>query len=185
MSEIHEELPNESFPTPQGIVTATVCSKSGKLPIPGLCDGTIRNEYFAEGTVPTTSCNVHYAGAVCAYSYLTGPLPASPECPFKVSGVLTLNPDTLAPPTEEGDGTAVEQPGTAEDPGAALELPTPSVTCQHNAMFFATPGYESLLELQKLEMAAGGITYGVPEQPAEGGAVTPAPDQQQPQAPQQ
>ena len=99
MSEIHAELPNESFPTPSGIVTAVVCSQSGKLPVPGLCDGSTRTEYFAEGTVPATSCNVHYAGAICAYSYLTSPTPASPECPFKIPGVLTLNPDTLAPPT--------------------------------------------------------------------------------------
>ncbi len=180
MSQIHEELPNQSFPTPSGIVTAQVCSQSGKLPVPGLCDATIKSEYFAEGTVPTTSCNVHYAGAVCAYSYLTGPVPASPECPFKVSGVLTLNPDTLTPPaeegTEEGDTTAQQPQGTEEDPAGLTAPQTPTVTCQHNAMFFATPGYEGLLQLQQAEMAAAGIGYGMPEeqpeQPAEG-AVTP------------
>ena len=179
MSQIHEELPNQAFPTPSGIVTAQVCSKSGKLPVPGLCDGCIKNEYFAEGTVPTTSCNVHYAGAVCAYSYLTSPVPASPECPFKVSGVLTLNPDTLAPPVGEGmeegtEGETTLSPDTTEDPAALAAVQTPTVTCQHNAMFFATPGYESLLQLQQAEMAAAGIGgYGTPEeQPAEG-AITP------------
>ena len=65
MSEIHAELPNESFPIPTGISTATVCSQSGKLPVPGLCDGTLQTEYFAEGTIPETSCNVHYSGTVC------------------------------------------------------------------------------------------------------------------------
>ena len=44
MSRIHEELPSESFYTPSGIVTATVCSRSGKLPIPGLCDATLSRE---------------------------------------------------------------------------------------------------------------------------------------------
>jgi len=175
MSEIHEELPNESFPTPSGLTTAVVCSQSGKLPVPGLCDGSTKTEYFAEGTVPTTSCNVHYAGAVCAYSYLTGPVPASPECPFKVSGVLTLNPDTLAPPTEDtaGEGTVAAPQGTEEDPAAIAAAQTPTVTCQHNAMFFATPGYESLLQLQQAEMAAAGIGYGMPEEQPTEGPVTP------------
>ena len=183
MSQIHEGLPNESFPTPTGLVTATVCSQSGKLPVPGLCDGTKRTEYFAEGTVPTTTCNVHYSGAVCAYSVLTGAVPASPECPSKVPGVLTLNPDTLTPATEESEGTE-QAPGTPEDP-AALQQQNPGVTCQHNAMFFATPGYEALIAQQQLEMAAAGIAYGMPEeQPAtgEGGAVTPTPEGGQPPA---
>lgn len=174
MSKVHEGLPNQSFPTPAGIVTATVCSQSGKLPVPGLCDGTRRTEYFAEGTVPATTCNVHYSGSFCAYSILQGsPVSASPECPFKTSGVMTLNPDTLAPATEDG----TEQ-GSTEDP-AALQQPTPSVTCQHNAMFFATPGYEGLLLQQQAEMAAAGIAYGTPpeQQTDTGGEGAITPDQ--------
>jgi len=166
MSEIHAELPNESFPTPSGIVTATICTQSGKLPVPGLCDNTLRTEYFAEGTVPTTTCNVHYGGAVCAYSILTGAVPASPECPFKTLGSLTLNPDTLpenmglpAQTTEETQQTG------AVDPAAEQTAPAVStVTCQHNAMFFATPGYEGIVEAQKNELAAAGIAYGMPEE---------------------
>lgn len=88
MSKIHEELPNEPFNIPSGIVTATVCSRSGKLPIEGLCNGTLRSEYFAEGTVPTETCDVHYAGQVCTYSNL----PACEGCPFKVEGILELTP---------------------------------------------------------------------------------------------
>ena len=53
MSQIHADLPNEPFSVPAGIVTATVCSKSGKLPIPGLCDGSLNTEYFADGVTPT------------------------------------------------------------------------------------------------------------------------------------
>ena len=60
MAKIHEELPSQSFTMPSGIVQATVCARSGKLPIAGLCDGTLKTEYFAEGNVPTESCNVHY-----------------------------------------------------------------------------------------------------------------------------
>lgn len=179
MSKIHEELPNQAFPTPQGIVTATVCSQSGKLPVAGLCNGTLKTEYFAEGTVPTTSCQVHYAGAVCAYSILTGATPASPECPFKVSGVLTLNPDTLTPPTVESVAEdAAPSQGTEEDPAAlaAPSSPLVTVTCQHNNIFFATPGYEGLLEMQRAEMAASGVASGSPElqQPNPEAAMPPA-----------
>ncbi|MDE6128021.1 MAG: glycosyl transferase, partial [Lachnospiraceae bacterium] len=90
MAEIHQDLPNERFPIPSGIVQASVCSQSGKLPIAGLCDvaGTVRTEYFAEGTVPTESCDVHYVGDICVYANL----PASAECPFKYPGALTLLP---------------------------------------------------------------------------------------------
>ena len=49
MEQIHAELPSATFEVPDGIVTATVCSKSGKLPISGLCDGTLITEYFEEG----------------------------------------------------------------------------------------------------------------------------------------
>ena len=88
MSEIHAELPSESFSVPSGIVTATVCSRSGKSPIAGLCDGTLRTEYFTEDTIPSETCDVHYAGQICQYSTL----PACEFCPFKVEGVVELTP---------------------------------------------------------------------------------------------
>ncbi|MEG1848074.1 MAG: transglycosylase domain-containing protein, partial [Lachnospiraceae bacterium] len=88
MSKIHEGLPNKSFSTPAGITTATICSRSGKLPIAGVCDATLRTEYFAEGTVPTESCDVHYQGMVCVYSGL----PATDNCPFKAAQTMELPP---------------------------------------------------------------------------------------------
>ncbi|MBQ7615971.1 MAG: transglycosylase domain-containing protein [Butyrivibrio sp.] len=92
MEQVHKDLPYSSFTTPSGIVTATVCSRSGKQPIAGLCDGTLHSEYFEEGTVPTGSCDVHYAGTICAYDNL----PASETCPFKAAGVFELTPEVPA-----------------------------------------------------------------------------------------
>ena len=46
MERIHENLPSKSFETPANIVQATVCSRSGKLPIPGLCGATLKTEFF-------------------------------------------------------------------------------------------------------------------------------------------
>ena len=49
MSRIHENLENKSFEMPDGITSATVCSASGKLPIPGICDGMMRNRILCRG----------------------------------------------------------------------------------------------------------------------------------------
>lgn len=51
MSRIHEGLENKDFEKPSGIVQATICTKSGKLAVAGLCDsdgreGIVRNEYL-------------------------------------------------------------------------------------------------------------------------------------------
>lgn len=60
MKKIHENLSYKDFVQPAGITTASICTKSGKLPVDGLCNGTIGTEYFAEGTVPTDSCDSSY-----------------------------------------------------------------------------------------------------------------------------
>ncbi len=156
MSKIHEELPSQSFQMPaSGIVTATVCSKSGKLPIPGLCDGTIRSEYFAEGTVPTESCNVHYQGFVCPYSNL----PANDPCPFKVQGVLELTPPEDAS-LLQGSGTVPAEPITQEvtnPDGTVSTITIPHAntnTCIHTFEYMAQPGIEGIIEQQRNEMTA-------------------------------
>ncbi|MGN0280365.1 MAG: transglycosylase domain-containing protein [Lachnospiraceae bacterium] len=152
MSKIHEELPNESFSVPAGIVTATVCSRSGKLPIAGLCDGTLRTEYFAEGTVPEETCDVHYAGQVCQYSNL----PATEFCPFKVEGVLELTPVedvSLQSGTAAAMGTTPATEEVVHEDGSVTTEPvTPTNVCPHNAEFFANPDYENILNAQRAEM---------------------------------
>ena len=155
MSQIHEDLPSKSFSVPSGIVTATVCSRSGKQPIAGLCDGTLRTEYFAEGTVPTETCDVHYAGQICQYSNL----PARELCPFKVEGVIELTPvEPVA--LQSGSPTASQisptAPEAASPEGAEGETPAPAPQtnlCPHDETFFATPGYEGLIEAQRAEIA--------------------------------
>ena len=143
MERVHEDLPSESFSVPSGIVQAQVCSRSGKLPIPGLCDATTVTEYFAEGTVPTESCDVHYQGDICAYDHL----PASYDCPFKTYGIAEMplvedssliSGSTII--TENADGTQT------------VTAPATSKQCQHNAEFFANPDYESVLSSQRWEI---------------------------------
>lgn len=154
MSQIHEGLPNESFPVPSGIVTATVCARSGKLPIDGLCSGTMRTEYFAEGTVPTATCDVHYAGQVCQYCSL----PAYEGCPFKVESVLELTPIediSLQSGSAAASGQPVqpqpEQPA-AEDGSVVQQPSTPVNMCPHSPEFFANPDWEAIVNGQRAEM---------------------------------
>lgn len=150
MSRIHEDLPSASFTMPaSGIVQATVCARSGKLPIAGLCDGTLTTEYFAEGTVPTESCDVHYRGMLCQYCGL----PASEGCPFAVEGVRELTP--IEHPSLQ-QGSALTQQITNEDGTVSIVPvdPNQSNVCPHNAEFMAQPGIEGIIEQQRNEILA-------------------------------
>ena len=140
MERIHENLPNEQFAIPEGIVQAQVCSRSGKLPIPGICDATTVTEYFAEGTVPVESCDIHYQGPICNYDQL----PASPECPFKYDGILEL-PLVEHPSLVSGSTTITQN----EDGTQTVTTPYTSTVCQHDAAFFANPDYETILQQQQ------------------------------------
>ncbi|MDE6892057.1 MAG: transglycosylase domain-containing protein [Lachnospiraceae bacterium] len=167
MSKIHEGLPSASFPMPSsGIVQATVCARSGKLPIAGLCDGTLKTEYFAEGTVPTESCDVHFRGMLCQYCGL----PASEGCPFAVEGVRELLP--IEHPSLQ-QGSAQMQQITNED-GTVSTVPldpNQTNTCPHNAEFMAQPGIEGIIEQQRNEILAA---QQAAIAAAEGGGAPPA-----------
>lgn len=151
MKQIHENLPNQQFPVPEGIVQMEVCSQSGKLPVPGFCDGYVVSEYFAEGTEPTESCDIHYEGELCAYDHL----PASPECPFKTYGRAQL-------PLVEDASLISGSTMVTENPDGTLTYVTPPTNshCQHDASFFANPDYESILNNQQWEMNQNGVSFG-------------------------
>lgn len=73
MERIHENLEYKDFTQPDGIVTATVCKKSGKLAVEGLCDcdprgSMVETEYFAAGTEPTEVCDHHISATICTAS---------------------------------------------------------------------------------------------------------------------
>ncbi len=91
METIHikKALAYKEFEIPDSIVTAEVCTKSGKLAVPGLCDhadggSTVKTEYFAKGTVPTEYCDMHIKVVVCADTFEF----PNPECMTVVEKVL-------------------------------------------------------------------------------------------------
>lgn len=70
MSRIHEGLAPKEFSRPENLTTATICRKSGKLAVEGVCDSDPRGsmvttEYFANGTVPTDYCDHHVSATIC------------------------------------------------------------------------------------------------------------------------
>jgi len=99
MQKIHEDLPYKDFERPSGITSASICKESGKLAVPGLCDldprgSTIKSEYFAAGTVPTESCDVHIKATICKDSGLF----ATEYCPesSKQEKIYIVRPESLA-----------------------------------------------------------------------------------------
>ncbi len=188
MAQIHEGLANESFPVPAGIVTATVCARSGKLPIEGLCNGTVRTEYFAEGTVPTATCDVHYAGQICQYCNL----PAYEGCPFKSEGVMELTPVediSLQSGSAAASGQPAPQPQPAEtvnEDGTVTQAPAaPANMCPHSPEFFANPDWEAVVNGQRAEMEQRALAAQQAAQQAAQEQQQAAPPPEQPQAPEQ
>ena len=139
MQEIHSDLETKSFEKPEGIIQQTVCSRSGKLPIPGLCDATLVTEYFTEATVPTESCNIHYDGYICEYTRQ----PACETCPFKIYSTAEL---PLIEDASLLSGSNAPADGTAET--------NPSNMCPHNEAFFLDPNYPNILQQQRNELEA-------------------------------
>ncbi len=93
MSRIHESLDNKEFVKPEEIIQVDVCSESGKLPIPGVCDmdqrgSMVINEYFAKGFEPTESCDVHIIAHVC---HVTGQL-ATEMCYWPAPQIRVILP---------------------------------------------------------------------------------------------
>lgn len=147
MERVHENLPDPGFEIPEGIEKVTICSKSGKLPVPGLCDGCLREEYFTKETVPTDYCNVHYAGDVCA---LDG-LPACPNCPFKYPGVLTLTPvedESLW----EGSTVVVEDP--LNPLNVVTYQPVTTTYCHHTYEFMTQENIDDILAVESAQYYA-------------------------------
>ena len=91
MGRIHEGLEYKDFVKPEGITTSTICSKSGKLAVAGLCslDGSAVTEYFDASKLPTESCDCHVVGRVCA---LTG-MRAADSCPYGLPGTIIVSPN--------------------------------------------------------------------------------------------
>ena len=97
MTRLHEGLEDPGFEVPESVETATICRKSGKLAIPGVCSSDPRGnasytEYFAKGSTPTEVCDIHVRATVCQ---ITGLLPGT-WCPRTTHVRLALPSDATS-----------------------------------------------------------------------------------------
>ena len=105
MSRACEGLPAKEFPErPSNIEEVSICHKSGKLAVPGVCDADpegsmVYTEYFARGTAPTEVCDHHVQVTVCKDS---GAL-ATEFCPSssRVTRVYRLITDEITGSTDD------------------------------------------------------------------------------------
>lgn len=129
MEEIHSTLAleNKTFEKPDSIVKAVICTKSGELAIPGVCDhapsgNCAKTEYFAKGTAPTKYCTAHVKVSVCKDS---GHF-ASPYCPasslqdiiYLIKEETSPTDDTpfLYPTDERADPCPIHSGGSISPP---------------------------------------------------------------------
>lgn len=118
MTKVHEGLENKPImDKPEDIIEVTVCSQSGKLPNPGMCDHTLYTEFFAKGTEPTTYCDVHMSGGIICQ---TDHILATQYCPYKGTGTIVTLPEE-DPALWEGTALAAEITG----------IPVAPRTCHH------------------------------------------------------
>ncbi len=114
METIHSEkqLEYKEFDMPDSILTAKICTKSGKLAISGICDkyyggSTVKTEYFAKGTVPTEYCDCHVKVTICKDTKLL----ATGHCTNTAERVLLVKDEPIIYyPTETDPTTATPTP---------------------------------------------------------------------------
>ena len=155
MGRIHENLDYKDFNKPDGITTATVCKKSGKLAVAGLCDSDprgsmVESEYFASGTVPKDYCDHHVrvtidlsTGGIATDTcpeelrssnvYITGGSAGTQDAPYLLTDDLANSLNAAGSedpnaPTTGGAGDASTDAGTAAPAGDTPAVETPAET---------------------------------------------------------
>ncbi|MCI8484687.1 MAG: PBP1A family penicillin-binding protein [Lachnospiraceae bacterium] len=129
MGRIHENLEYRDFTQPEGITTAAVCKKSGKLAVEGLCDADprgsmVETEFFAAGTVPTEYCDHHVSATICTVSGML----ANEFCPEenRQAGIYIVggSPDTEDGPYLLSDSLSQENYCTVHNAASMIpEIP--------------------------------------------------------------
>lgn len=105
MKDVHKNLEKKSFKKPEGVVTAKVCTQSGKLATSS-CKSTYE-EYFAAGTVPK-ECDGHVVVKLCKE---TGKV-ATDYCPETEEKAYTDKPEkeqnaTWSPAGKASSGASI------------------------------------------------------------------------------
>lgn len=133
MEDVHKIKGCEpkQFVRPSSIVSATVCTKCGKLAVPGVCDKTpdescMRTEIFAKGTVPYETCTCHEKVTMCKDSGCR----ATEYCPNTEERVYLIKVETELAKEHGGtkDTKYIMTPEEDKECPLHTEAPTPSPT---------------------------------------------------------
>lgn len=118
MRKVHKGLPPRDFEPPEGLVRATVCSKSGLRPSENCPPGHLVTDLFPQGQVPRESCEVHVMLEVCQCS---GLLPTG-FCPHQEKRSFFQREEPPVPTDQRWRGAPGRLPGDAG-------LAPPTETC--------------------------------------------------------
>ena len=133
MENVHKRKGCEvkNFERPSSIVSATICTKCGKLAIAGVCDKTegescMKTEIFAKGTVPYEYCDCHEKVKMCTDSGCR----ATEYCPHTTERVYLIKTETELSKEHGGtlDTKYIMTPEEDKDCPLHTEAPTPSPT---------------------------------------------------------
>ncbi|MDO4788606.1 MAG: transglycosylase domain-containing protein [Johnsonella sp.] len=148
MTRVHEGKPDIGFPVPDSIETATICRKSGKLPISGICKYDPRGdatytEYFEKGTIPDEICDAHTSMTVCADSMQK----PTEFCTNLSSRVITILPKGNTNATDDSvfswPGTCSIHTGVPAESAPEASLDSPPKEKNSSAQPIG-PGYQTL-----------------------------------------
>ncbi|NLJ33020.1 MAG: PBP1A family penicillin-binding protein [Firmicutes bacterium] len=89
MREVVKDTPATDFPRPSGIISVSICSRSGLLPGEQCPAEDIRGEIFLPGTEPKEVCTAHEEVLICPES---GAL-ATEYCPHPEPHIFVRGPD--------------------------------------------------------------------------------------------
>lgn len=144
-----------TFEKPDNIITATVCATSGLLPVEGHCPST-KTEYFAKGTEPTKTCDIHQTIVLCKDTHYK----ATEFCPETATFHYTVN--------EDGDITITDDTDI-QFPNRFYEITCPEhVAPEPDDITIETPPEESVTTYTITTSTEGKGYISGPSQVAEG-----------------
>ncbi len=97
MQKATEGMASSSFKKPSQLVTASICTKSGKLANAFCPEDQLITEIFMRGTQPKETCDLHMQVEICDDSKLL----ANPYCPHKTKVTFVKGEKTDTPIPEE------------------------------------------------------------------------------------
>ena len=125
MDRIHIDKTRVEFEQPADLRTARICSLSGRLAIPGVCelDPNCRtyDEFFAPGTMPVEYCNIHAIIHLCSLTHNE----ANDHCPRTYDKMYYLMP---MPEVITLDSEYIYRPGVSPARCSYHEAPPPPPT---------------------------------------------------------